>query len=41
LLGVAVAALLAAVLVQALVGSWELWPLAVVAFGASALLPRP
>jgi hypothetical protein len=40
LLAVAAAALLAAVLVQALVGLWELWPLAVVAFGASALLPR-
>jgi len=40
LLGVAAAALLAAVLVQALVGWWELWPVAVVAFGASALLPR-
>jgi len=28
------------VLVQAFVGLWVLWPLAVVAFGASALLPR-
>ncbi len=40
LLGVAAAALLAAVLVQAMAGLWELWPLAVAAFGASALLPR-
>jgi hypothetical protein len=40
LLGVAAAVLLAAVLVQAFVGLWVLWPLAVVAFGASALLPR-
>jgi len=40
LLGVAAAALLAAVLVQAIAGLWELWPLAVAAFGASALSPR-
>jgi hypothetical protein len=39
LLVVAAAALFAAVLVQALVGLWELWPLAVVALGGSTLLP--
>ena len=39
-LAVAAAVVLAAVLVQALVGLWELWPLAVVALGASTLLTR-
>ena len=34
------AVIFAAVLVQALVGLWELWPLAVVALGGSTLLPR-
>ena len=37
---VAAAVILAAVLVQALVGLWELWPLAVVALGWSTLLSR-
>jgi hypothetical protein len=37
---VAAAAIFAAVMVQALVGLWELWPLALVALGWSALLPR-
>jgi hypothetical protein len=40
LLVVAAAVIVAAVLVQALVGLWELWPLAVVALGGSTLLPR-
>jgi hypothetical protein len=40
LLAVAAALVLAAVLVQAVAGLWELWPLAVVAVGAPALLPR-
>jgi hypothetical protein len=40
LLAVAANAILAAVLVQAVAGLWELWPLAVVALGASALVPR-
>jgi hypothetical protein len=40
LLIVVAAVIFAAVLVQALVGLWELWPLAVVALGASTLLPR-
>jgi hypothetical protein len=40
LLAAATAAVLAAVLVQALAGLWELWPLAVVAVGASALRRR-
>jgi hypothetical protein len=40
LLVVAAAVIFAAVLVQALVGLWELWPLAVVALGGSTLLPR-
>ena len=40
LLAVAAAVVLAAVLVQAVAGLWELWPLAVAALGASALLPR-
>jgi hypothetical protein len=40
LLTVAAAVVFAAVLVQALVGLWELWPLAVVALGGSTLLPR-
>jgi hypothetical protein len=40
LLAVAAAVVLAAVLVQAVAGLWELWPLAVVAVGAPALLPR-
>jgi DUF1707 SHOCT-like domain len=40
LLVVAAAVTLAAVLFQALVGVWELWPLAVVALGGSTLLPR-
>ena len=39
-LAVAAAVVLAAVLVQTLVGLWELWPLAVVALGASTLLTR-
>ena len=37
---VAAAVIFAAVLVQALVGLWELWPLALVALGWSTLLPR-
>ncbi len=37
---VAAVMILAAVLVQAFVGLWELWPLAVVALGGSTLLPR-
>ncbi len=40
LLVVAVAVIFAAVLVQALVGLWELWPVAIVALGWSTLLPR-
>jgi len=40
LLAVSAAVVLTAVLVQAVVGLWELWPLAVVALGTSALLPR-
>ena len=40
LLVVAGAVIVAAVLVQALVGLWELWPLALVALGGSTLLPR-
>jgi hypothetical protein len=40
LLIVVAAVIFAAVLVQALVGLWELWPLAVVAVGATTLLPR-
>jgi hypothetical protein len=40
LLVVAAAVIAAAVLVQALVGLWELWPLALVALGGSTLLPR-
>ena len=40
LLVIAVAMTFAAVLVQALAGLWELWPLAVVALGWSTLLPR-
>jgi hypothetical protein len=40
LLAVAAAVVLAAALVQALAGIWELWPVAVVALGWSALLPR-
>ena len=40
LLVVAAAVIVAAVFVQALVGLWELWPLAVVALGGSTLLPR-
>lgn len=40
LLVAAAALIFAAVLVQALVGLWELWPLAVVALGWSSLLPR-
>lgn len=40
LLAVAAVVVLAAVSVQAIAGLWELWPLAVVALGASALLPR-
>ena len=40
LLVVAAAVIVAAVLVQALVGLWELWPLALVALGGSTLLPR-
>jgi hypothetical protein len=40
LLVVAAAVIFAAVLVQALVGLWELWPLAVVVLGWSTLLPR-
>jgi hypothetical protein len=39
-LAVAGALILVAVLVQALVGLWELWPLAVVALGTSAFVPR-
>jgi fatty acid desaturase len=39
-LPVAAAVVLAAVLVQAFAGLWELWPLAVVAVGASTLLVR-
>lgn len=40
LLVVTAAVIVAAVLVQALAGLWELWPLAVVALGVSTLLPR-
>ncbi|MGO8862907.1 MAG: DUF1707 domain-containing protein [Acidimicrobiales bacterium] len=40
-LGFAAAVILAAVLVQALVGLWELWPVALVALGGVALLPHP
>jgi hypothetical protein len=40
LLVAATAVIFAAVLFQALVGLWELWPLAVVALGGSTLLPR-
>ncbi len=40
ILVVAAGVIVAAVLVQALVGLWELWPLAVVALGGSTLLPR-
>ena len=40
LLVVATAVIFAAVLVQALAGLWELWPLAVVALGGWTLLPR-
>ena len=40
LLLIAAAVIFAAVLVQALVGIWELWPLAMVALGGSTLLPR-
>ena len=40
LLIVVAAVIFAAVLVQALVGLWELWPLAVVVVGVSTLLPR-
>ncbi len=40
LLAAAAAVVLAAVLLQALAGLWEVWPIAVVAVGASALLPR-
>jgi hypothetical protein len=40
LLAVSAAVVLAAVLVQAVVGLWELWPLAVVGLGTSALLRR-
>jgi hypothetical protein len=40
LLVAAAAVIFAAVLVQALFGLWELWPLAVVVLGWSALLPR-
>ncbi len=40
LLIVAMIVIVAAVLVQALVGLWELWPFAVVALGGSTLLPR-
>ena len=39
LLAVTAAVVLAAVLVQALVGLWELWPFAVLTLGASTLLP--
>jgi hypothetical protein len=39
-LPVAAAVVLAAVLVQAFAGLWELWPLAVVAVGASTLPVR-
>jgi hypothetical protein len=39
-LPIAAAVVLAAVLVQAFAGLWELWPLAVVAVGASTLLAR-
>jgi hypothetical protein len=31
---------LAAALVQAVAGLWEIWPLAVITLGVSALLPR-
>ncbi|HUZ21521.1 MAG TPA: DUF1707 domain-containing protein [Acidimicrobiales bacterium] len=40
LLVVGAAVVLAAVLLQASAGLWELWPIAVVVLGASALLPR-
>jgi hypothetical protein len=40
LLVVAAAVIFAAALVQAFVGLWELWPLAVAALGWSTLLPR-
>lgn len=40
LLMVAATMVLAAVVVQAVIGLWVLWPLAVVVLGASALLPR-
>jgi hypothetical protein len=40
LLIVVAAVIFAAIVVQALVGLWELWPVAVVAVGASTLLPR-
>jgi hypothetical protein len=40
LLVVAATVTFAAVLVQAFVGLWELWPLALVAVGGSTLLPR-
>jgi hypothetical protein len=40
LLVVAAGVIVAAVLVQALVGLWELWPFAVVVLGGSTLLPR-
>jgi len=40
LLAVAAAVVLAAVLVQVVAGLWELWPLAVLALGAPALVTR-
>ena len=40
LLVIAANVVLAAVLAQAVAGLWELWPLAVVTLGTSALLPR-
>ncbi len=40
LLALAAVVTLAAALVQAVAGLWELWPVAVLVFGASTLLPR-
>ena len=40
LLAVAAVVIVAAMLVQVLVGLWELWPVGVVALGGATLLPR-
>lgn len=41
LLAVAANMVMAAVLAEAIAGIWELWPVAVLALGVSAVLPRP